>query len=48
MPVEHLEKLANQVFEVLKGIIENEKGGIDMDRMKNVIQRYMLKVNWVI
>ncbi|CAG8584128.1 538_t:CDS:10 [Diversispora eburnea] len=43
VPVEDLEELAEQVFKVFKRIVEEEKDGIDMDRMQNVIQRDRLK-----
>ncbi|RHZ59352.1 hypothetical protein Glove_364g19 [Diversispora epigaea] len=44
VPVEDLEELANQVFKVFKRVVEDEKEGIDMDRMQNVIQRDRLKI----
>ncbi|GES88292.1 metalloenzyme, LuxS/M16 peptidase-like protein [Rhizophagus clarus] len=42
VPTEELEELANRVFQVFNRIVENE--GIDMDRMKTVIQLTKLRI----
>lgn len=42
VPTEELEKLANKVFQIFTRIVESE--GIDMDRMKTVIQLTKLRV----